>query len=483
MSGLGKKFIGGTLWMSLAQVVSYGLTFVANILLARLLTPDDFGVFALATSILSIIYILGSWSFSVAIIQTQELDQEFFDTVFFLSLGLGIALFVLTGVISLFLKKLYSEDTIVILLVLASLQVPTLLSACHSASVKRNMEYKGVSLLQICTRVLGLIIAIVLAWRGAGVWSLVSKQVVSVVGSFLGIHFISRWHFRWRFDADIAKRLFKFGTQMFFSSGLESFLSNAQGFFVGTILGTPALGYFDRGLKLCQMGNTVAESAVNQVSLAAYSRLQASERRLGVAFEVINYFLVRVFVLVGALFFLIGQDLTILLYGEQWRAAGEIMPFLSIYVVSVTVFQNVKHFLYSQAKVGVVIKTRVLQSLLLVGGMWLMLPSCGIEGAASVLSFLYLVGVGFMLMYVKRYVSVDLRRLLLIPVLAGAATVGLFGFLFFSVGWGIALREGPLVLGSGILVFFVYTGALWAMEGKQLWRNIGSLIEAAISSR
>lgn len=470
---LGKKFIGGAMWMSAAQVGSYGLTFGANIFLARLLEPDVFGVFALATSILSIFYILGSWSFSVAVIQTEEMDQAFFDTAFALSLGLGGVLFGLVVLASFPLRAFYSDQVVRILLILAGLQVLSLLSGCYGATLKRDLEYKSVSLVDIGARVMGLIVAVGLARVGTGVWSLVGKQAIFVIGSFVGMYFISPWRFRWQFRADAAKRLFSFGSQMFFSSGLESFLSSAQGFLIGTMLGTKALGHFDRAIKLSQLGHTVAGPAVNQVSLAAYSRMQVSEDRLALAFETINYFLIRIFTLLGIGFLFYGKNITILLYGEDWHIAGRLLQFLFPYALLVTIFGNVKKLLVSQRKIAKVIKTRFLQSIILSCGLLIVLHSHGIFGAALMVDLTYLVGL--ILTFVATGIEVDIYNLWGPPLLAGFVVSIIFQSL------RIWMQQNSVPGNYTVAVFGVcvicYLGSLWLLDGKRAKHNIGYLLK------
>ena len=474
MSGLGRKFVNGTIWMSASQLVTYSLSFGGNIVLARLLAPDDFGVFALALSILAIFYILGSWSFSMAVIQAMEIDQKFFDTAYMLSLALGCALFALIAVASLFLKRFYSTRVVQILVILSALQVPALLSSCYSATLQRELEYREVSLVQIGARITSMVVAIVLAGLGFGVWSLVCKEALFAIGNFCGMWFISPWRFKWHFDPAAARHLFDFGSRMFVSRGLESFLSNFQGFIVGTVLGTTALGYFDRAIKLSQLGNTVAGPAVNQVSLVAYSRLQTSDDRLSRAFEVINYFLMRIFVLLAIMFFLFGENITVLLYGEKWHTAGNIVPLLFVYVVSLTIFGNVKHLLYSQGRVGEVVKVRAVQSGLLVLGMLVALQRYELVGAALVLDLLYLVGTALAFVYVKSCVNISLRQGLLAPVLAGLVAVVLFR-VFQLFGQWIGGSAPMLVM--AVSVALVYLGVLWLLERKRLQRDVRYFLE------
>ena len=459
--------------MSASQLVTYFLAFGANILLARLLAPDDFGVFALGLSILAIFYILSGWSFQVALVQAVEIDQKLFDTACILSLTLACVLFALVVAGSLFLKPFYSVQVVQILVILSALRIPLSLSNCYGATLQRELEYRRVSLVQMGARITSMVVAVLLAWLGLGVWSLVCKEALFAIGSFFGMRFVSSWRFRWHFDPAAMRHLFGFGSRMFVSTGLEAFLSSFQGFIVGTILGIAALGHFDRAIQLSRLGHTVAGPAVTHVSLAAYSRLQTSEDRLARAFEVINYFLVRIFVLVAVLFLLFGEDITVLLYGEKWRAAGEIVPLLSVYVVSITVFENMKSLLYSQAKIGEIVKVRAVQGGLLVLGMLIALPRYELVGAALVIDLLYLVGIALAFVYVKSYMHIGLGPVLLPPVLAGLVAVVLFRVLQPLSQW-TGGSASTLVI--AILAALVYLGVLGLLERKRLRRDVRYLL-------
>jgi PST family polysaccharide transporter len=474
LSELGKKFIGGTVWMSAAQIGSYGLTFGANILLARLLAPDVFGVFALATSIISIFYILGSWSFSVAVIQTEEFDQAFFDTAFALSLGLGIALFILAFIVSFPLRAFYSDQVVRILLILAGLQVPKLLSSCYGAALKRELEYRGVSLVQMAARAMSLFVAVVLAWRGFGVWSLVGKEAIRTISAAIGMRSITPWRFNRGFDTESAKNLLKFGSGMLGSSGLASFLSSFPSLIAGTILGTTLLGYFDRAFKLSKLGHTTAGTGVNQVSLAAYSRLQASRKKLVRGFEVVNYFLLRAIVPLSALFLLFGKDAVISLYGEKWRMTGTLLQLLSPSVLIMTAFDNAKKLLVSQANVGIVVKIRIAQSAVLLVGMPILLDQCGVLGAALAIDVMYLVGLVMAYMYARQKVKLSLGRLWIPPVVSSIFAA--FCFLGFR-GWLLQVGKAKGLIGVGVLPSLVcYIGGLWLLEKQRVRRNLSYLI-------
>jgi O-antigen/teichoic acid export membrane protein len=478
--GLGRKFVDSTMWMSAAQIGSYVLSFGANIILARLLAPDQFGVFALATSILSFFSILASWSFSLGVIQADEMDQSLFDTAWILSLGLGLGIFLLVVVASLILRRFCTDQVVDVILMLAVSRIPQLLSAVYSAPLERGLNYRSVSMVQMISNGVAIAMAVGLAAMGFGVWSLVGKEVVLALGRLGGMRSLSSWRFRGKPTKMAGKKLFSFGSNMLFASGLASFLTMFQGFMIGTMLGNTALGYFDRALKLSQLGVIAAGAAVNNVALSLYARLRESEGQT-VAFERINYVLVRGFGLVAIMFLLLGKDITVLLYGEQWLKAGELLQVFSFYTFALMVFANIKQMLYSH-DVGQVVVIRLVQSGLLVVGLIGVLKVEGVIGAAWVVNGVYLVGVALAFWYARRYVDIRLKTLFLAPIVASVLIV----LPFYSVGGiealGIPNQYARVGLGM-MIVTGVYVAVLGLMERRRLQDNVGYLVKGLRADR
>lgn len=473
LKNIGRKYVGGTVWMGASQFIIYIFSFGTNIVLARLLVPDDFGVFALGVSLISFLYILGSWSFSILIIQAESVEQSFFDTAYWLSFGIGVILFVFVGFFFYLLRDHYPNIVLNVFIVLAAIKIPALLSSCYNSVLQREMDYKKVSFGQTGARITSFGVAIILAGFNFGVWSLVGKEIFSVIITFLVMRKFSSYKFRLGFDFSAAKYLLKFGSRMLFARGLESFITSFQNFIVGTVLGTVSLGYFDQAIKFSQLGSVLAAPSVDQVSLGAYSRLQSSKDKLSRAFEIINSFLLRIFSLISVLLLLFGEELTVFLYGEQWRTAGKVVPYLSLYVITIPIFGNIKSLLYSQAKMKDVVKVRIVQAICLVIGMAAFLNIYGLRGAALIITSIYIIGTIFAFIYIKGYVGVDIDKRIFSPLLAGIATIIINLIIVFGIGDPDFSQK--LLFGS-VLSSFVYLGFLWILERKRLENDLTFLL-------
>jgi len=442
--------------------------------LARLLMPDEFGTFFLALSIIELIYILGSWSFSTAIIRAKEIKQAFLDTAYWLLLALGGMLFLIILAGSFLLKTFYSHEILKIMVVLSAIKIPTLLSACYSATVERNLGYKKVSMVQLVGRATPMLAAVAFAVLGFGVWTFVGRSIVESFLIFFGMRMISPWNFQRNFSASSARYLMGFGAKMLMSRGLEIFIHRLPQLVIGSVIGTVGLGYYGQANILAELGHRFG-GPVNIVSLAAYSRLQDSREKRSKAFKMINYFLIRISVIVAVLFLLFGKEIVVFLYGEKWQAAGEVLRFFSLYTLFVTLFKDLQHFLYSQGEILKAVKMRGFQVIFLAAGM-LLIPYYGIKGAALTMGSVYLTGTVLGYAYVKQYVNVDFKRLLIPAVLTGAV---LSTFLLLIRNFTPQFKmEGYMVIPAVIIVTLIYIAILYFIEREQVRQGIRYLLTA-----
>ncbi len=464
--------------MTSSQLAGYLLSLVVNIVLARLLTPDDFGTFALALSIESLFFILAGWGFSIAVIQTEKIDQTFFDTAWVLSLVLGCSVFIIVVIASFFLRSFYATEVLNIMVVLAVFEIPQSLSTCYSASLERDLNYRGVSFVLVGSQLASIALALGLAAIGLGVWSLVGKSAVYSIGSLAGMQLLSPWKFRGRFKISTIKHLLGFGSNMLLASGLARLLSMIQSFIVGTILGTAALGYFTMAIGLSQLGAIVASSALNNVSMAFFARLQTSGKQ-GRAYEMVNYFLVRAFLVVTIVFLLLGEEITVLLYGDKWNMAGKILRILSFYAFTYVLYGNARQLLYSQARIKEVAIIHSVQVVVTVIGMLAVLKEYGVFGAAWIVNLAFLLAMFLAFKYGGSRIDLSLMKLMLPPGLAGIATVIIFlglrdvGFGYLHMGRFVAI-----VVDVGT-VSILYLTILWFLERAQLRNSVRYLVSVA----
>jgi len=319
---IARKATKGMIWLTGIQIGGMLVSFGANIILARLLMPADFGVFSLALSLTDLFFVLTAWSFGLAVIQTKAVSQEFIDTGYLLSMVACAAAVAIVFASSFLLRKLYSFQVLYCLWIFSAMNAVSVLGYYKAAMLERELDYGKYSLIHVSSRLFPWLGAIALAWFGAGAWSFVGQQALMASIIFFGYHALSTHKFRWRLNRKATKNLIRFGGQMLVSRGLEVGFYRIGYLMVGTWLGATQLVYFNQAITLSEMGYRLGRPALGQVPFAAYSRLQGDTNKLSRGYALVNYFLLRFLTPLALIFLLLGDQVIVLLYGKKWQEAG-----------------------------------------------------------------------------------------------------------------------------------------------------------------
>jgi PST family polysaccharide transporter len=305
------------------------LTLGVFVLLARMLTPQDFGLVAMAAVFISLVQVLLEQGFGEAIIQRPQLGPRHLDTAFWLNAGAGLLLFLLTLGLAGPAAAVMGEPALAdCLRVLAVTFVLSGLGSVPQAYLKRQFGFKALALRSLVASAVGSGVALVLAWLGFGVWALVAQSLVfTAVGTAL-VWVVSPWRPGWTFSPVHAVEMGRFAASSL-GTRLTDFLNNRMlDFLVGFFYGAEALGYFTIGSKLVVVFNQMLTFVATQVSLSAFSRLQQDLARLRAAYcRAIKLTSLLTFAVFGALS-LLAAEVIPALFGEHWRPS---VPVLQVY--------------------------------------------------------------------------------------------------------------------------------------------------------
>jgi O-antigen/teichoic acid export membrane protein len=361
---IAKKAISGALWMSGISYIGFAINFAIQLILVRLLVPEDFGLFALGLSIAEILFIFFSFSFSMAVIQIQE-AEDLFDTAFYLSIFSGILILTIGGIISIFISQFYPTSSVIAFFILCALQPLQGCSSIYSASMEKELQFKKNAIARgLATNISGFG-AIFFAYQGYGVWSLVGREVISALLMLVGMRLFADYRFKGRFNKNTAKKLINFGYKMPFSRGSEIIYHRIPNFFIGTFAGTRALGLFSQTYYLANLPNTVLSPFSQNVAFATYSKIQGEKDKLNKAFYITNYFFIRLLIPLMLILFLYSKETLRILYGEKWLEGSSMLKYFAIYAVFLPLFSNIKILTYSLGRLSDVILAHLSEILLL----------------------------------------------------------------------------------------------------------------------
>lgn len=249
-------------------------------LLARLLVPADFGVVALATIFVELGQMLMNRGFGATIVQREDLTEEDLDAVFWFSLGIGIALTVITfPVAGLLAAALGEPDFAPVLRVLSLNWVLGAFWSVPQNILQRQLRFASLAARRLAAVTAGGVVAVVLALAGAGVWSLVAMATVQSVVSIVVLWTVSRWRPSWRFSVDSIRSMRGFAARVVAIDLTKFFTERGEGLIVGAALGPVSLGYYAVAQRFLILLRELFGSSIGQVAFPVFSRLQSDRDR------------------------------------------------------------------------------------------------------------------------------------------------------------------------------------------------------------
>ncbi|MBL4708359.1 MAG: lipopolysaccharide biosynthesis protein [Flavobacteriales bacterium] len=269
------------IWDFVGRLFNQGITFVISIVLARLLFPEDFAVIAMVMVFFIIANVFIEFGLKEALVQTDEISNIQFNTVFWINLGVAVIftslLYFLSGAISEFYKlpKLKS-----IIQVLSFVFILNSLGIVHRAILIRDINFKFLSKINVFSSFVSGGIAIYLAYEGFGVWSLVVQYYISALIKQCFLWYGSRWLPKMEFDYSSAKLLVKFGKNIFFSGLLNNIFTQLDIFIIGKVFAPATLGYYSRAKNLDQLIGSYSAGSLHAVLFPVLSKIQNDKTQI-----------------------------------------------------------------------------------------------------------------------------------------------------------------------------------------------------------
>lgn len=350
MSSLGDKAVSGAIWAAVDRVGSMALQFVVNLVLARLLTPADFGAVGMLTIFIAVSVTLVDGGFASALIQKKESNQSDFSTIFFWNFGISIFFYVIIFIISPWVASFYKMP--ILLNILRALGLTIILNGILSvqiAKLQKNIQFKSLAAVNIISYASGAAIGILMAVNGYGVWSLVGLNIISAFIKIILFYLITRWCPSLIFSFESFKRLFSFGGYLLCANILQTGCQNAQGLIIGKQFSADQLGFYTQADKLNAVTSDSLPRIIIQVMYPVYSRLQDDREKL--IYTVLMNLRVVAYIIFPILFSLIltANPIISFLYGEKWLPS---VPYFQILCVGglFTCLTNINY--YAVAAVG-----------------------------------------------------------------------------------------------------------------------------------
>ena len=335
-NNLKTSVLSSLFWKFLERGGVSGVQFIVQIILARLLLPEDYGIIALIIVFIVISQVFVQSGLGTALIQKKEVTDTDYSSVFYLTLGISVIFYAILFFAAPFIAVFYNQPLITpVLRVLGLSLFFGSVNSIQNAVIARNFQFKKLFISSLGAVVISGIAGVSMAYLGYGVWALVMQQLTSIGSLCFLMWFTVKWRPKLLFSLTRVKELFSFGWKLLVSGLINVTYNNLSTLIIGKLYPADMLGYYTKGQEIPNLLVSNIDSSIQAVMLPAYSRNQDNR-------PVIKEIMRRALVSSAFLVFpvmagvaAIAEPLVLLLLTEKWLMC---VPFIQIFCVVYALF-------------------------------------------------------------------------------------------------------------------------------------------------
>lgn len=326
--GTKNQILNGLFWKVMENGGSQGIQFVISIILARLLSPDEYGTINIVLIFVTIANVIVQNGFGTALVQKQQADERDFSSVFYVNLTAAAGIYLVLFICAPWIAGFYRNPEMKgIVRVLSLVLFPGAVISVQNAFVARKMQFKSLCIATVAAAILSGGAGIGMAGAGFGVWALVGQQIFYYFTLVLALFIAVKWRPGLLFAPERVGAMFRFGWKLLCASLIDTLFMNLYGLVVGKLYDEHTMGVYSRGEQFPKLIVTNLGTAIQSVMLPALSRHQSHPQEVaGMLRRAIK---ISVFVVLPMMAGLAAaaDNLVLVLLGEKWMAC---VPFLQI---------------------------------------------------------------------------------------------------------------------------------------------------------
>lgn len=323
-----RKTIRASAWSAADVVARQGLRFIVTMILARLLTPSDFGVIGMLAIFVSLSLAFVESGFPHALIQRAHISEIDLCSVFYFNIFMGLLCGVVLCFAAPYIATFFQMSVLepLIWIVAANLLIGSFGSVQNTLLIK-ELNFRKVTIISIVSTVISGFVALVLAWQGFGVWSLAIQVVVATSVSTILLWTRSAWRPSLSFSLESIQSLFKYSSFILFTVLADAVYTRLHTVVIGKGYSASDLGYFIRADQTQQLPGGIISGIIGRVAFPAFAAVQEDDVLLKAGLK--KAISTAMFISIPVMFGLVvtSESLVPLLFGDQW---GPAIPYLKI---------------------------------------------------------------------------------------------------------------------------------------------------------
>lgn len=365
---LKNKTVKGASWSFIDSIAGQGITFLVGLVLARLLTPEEYGLIGIITIFIAVFNSIVDSGFSNALIRKNDAKDIDYNTVFFSNLVISIILFAVLFLCAPFISNFFIQPQLTPLLrVMGSIVIINAFAIIQRTIFVKKVDFKTQTKVSLISSISSGIVGISMAISGCGVWSLVGQQISRQFLHSLFLWIYSNWYPKLQFSFNSFKDLFNFGWKLLVSGLIDTVWREIYQVVIGKCYAPATLGQYTRAQQFASICSSNLTTVVQRVSFPVLSSMQDDKERLKSGYKrIIKVTMLLTFSLMLGLA-AVAKPMILVLIGEQWLPC---VPFLQIICLQMMLYPlhslNL-NMLQVQGRSDLFLKLEIIKKIIAVG--------------------------------------------------------------------------------------------------------------------
>ncbi len=326
---LKQRVFKGVSWSFADNIANSGITFLVGLILARILSPAEFGIIGIVTIFIAISNSIIDSGFSNALIRKNNARDIDYNTVFYFNLGVGIFFYIVLYFCAPLISHFFHEPLLIpVIKIIGLVLIINSLAIIQRTLFIKKVDFKTQTKISLCASISSGIIGIGMALKGFGVWSLVGQQISRQFINTTLFWIYSKWRPAWQFSKTSFNELFSFGSKLLLAGLIDTIWKNIYYLVIGRFYSAGQLGQYTRAEQFNTIFSSNLTAVVQRVSYPTLSSIQDEAERLRSAYQKI----IKVTMLVAFTCMLglaaISKSLVIVLIGEKWMEAASFLQII-----------------------------------------------------------------------------------------------------------------------------------------------------------
>lgn len=281
MGELKDKAISGVKWNAIGRFSTQGVNFIIGLILARLLSPSDYGVVGMVGIFFAIAQTFIDSGFGSALIRKNDCTDTDYSTAFYFNVIVGLVCCILLWIASPFIADFFNTPILKDLVKVMSLNMfVSSFAIVHGTKLTHDVDFKSQSIIKLITAIISGVCGVLMAYKGFGVWSLVYQQLIATGLRVVLLYVVTKWLPKLEFSKDSFKYLFNFGSKILTASLLHTVYANMTTMIIGKFYSANDLGYYSRGKSLATYPSTNITGILQSVTYPVLSKIQDDDEHL-----------------------------------------------------------------------------------------------------------------------------------------------------------------------------------------------------------